>query len=82
MGYMDCSLEQNHYIENNNYFVSTLNGRKLYDISISNNLKSITSISEITIGERIRNIIYNDDNDAYILLLEDTPSIAVLSKKE
>ena len=75
-------VEQNHYIENNNYFVSTLNGRKLYDISISDNLKSITSISEIAIGERIRNIIYNDDNDAYILLLEDTPSIAVLSKKE
>ena len=75
-------VEQNNYTENNNYFVSTLNGRKLYDIRISDNLKSIISTSEIFIGERIRNIIYNYDYKAYILLLEETPSIAVLSKKQ
>ena len=75
-------VEQNYFTKNNNYFVSTLNGMKLYDIRISDNLKSILSISEIFIGERIRNIIYNYDYDAYILLLEDTPSIALLSKKQ
>lgn len=75
-------LEQNYFVDNNNYFISTLNGRKIYDIEISNDLESLASITEIRIGERIRNIIYNHDYNSYILLLEDTPSIAVFTNKE
>jgi len=75
-------IEQNHYVENNNYFVATLNGKKIYDIRLSEDYKSLISISEIFIGERIRNIIYNSVSDVYFLLLEDTPSIAVFSKKD
>ena len=71
-----------HFVDNNSYFISTLNGRKIYDIAISNDLKSLASFTEIRIGERIRNIIYNHEHNSYILLLEDTPSIAVFTNKE
>lgn len=71
-------IEINHFVDSNSYFVSTLNGRVFYDLIISDNYKKISEINTYRLGERIRNIIYYKKNNLYILLLEDTPSIALL----
>ncbi len=74
-------IEINHFVKSNNYFVSTLNGRVLYDFLISDENKNVLEFKTYRTGERIRNIIYYEKQNLYILLLEDTPSIALLKKR-
>ena len=45
-----------------------------------NNFVNATQINELIIGERIRDII-KYKNDMYLLFLENTPAIGILSLK-
>ncbi len=59
--------------ENNKYIASSLNRQSLYFFEINEN-KEIIDMDLIFIGERIRDIIINDD--VIFMFLEDTASIA------
>ena len=74
-------IEVNHFVKSNNYFVSTLNGRVFYDFMVSDDNKDVLEFKTYRLGERIRNIIYYEKQNLYLLLLEDTPSIALLKKR-
>ena len=63
----------------NNFFVSSLNGKTLYRVIFDHNLEKIISMEPIYIGERIRDIEYDELNNVFLLILENTPSLGILS---
>ena len=58
--------------------VTSLKNKKIYFLEFNENFTKIINQKEINIGERIRDII-KLENDKYLLFLEDTPAIAILS---
>lgn len=77
-GISDISI--NYFNQNESYFISTLNGRVLYEVIFSDNYKAAKIIDTTLIGDRIRKILYYEGANKYILLLENIPSISVLEK--
>lgn len=71
-------IENNYYSSGNTYFVGTLNGRVLYNLKLTDDNTEVTHINTYDIGERVRNIKYDKLTNMYFLLMEDSPSIAVL----
>ena len=75
------------YFWKNNFLVTSLNGRSIYRANFSNDYIKVISLEKIFIGKRIRDIIYNDKNNIFLLALEGkkfakssdkTPSIGIL----
>ncbi len=64
----------------NRYLVSSLAKQKIVFLNFKVNLNSASSVSELFIGERIRDIIKFDTNN-YLLFLENSPAIGILSRK-
>ena len=58
--------------------VTSLKNKNIYFLEFNKNFTKIINQKEINIGERIRDII-KLENDKYLLFLEDTPAIAILS---
>ena len=71
---------KNYYTEKEEFFITSLKKKILYVFSISPEQK-VNLIKEINIGERIRDIIFDEDSRSYFLYLEDSPKIMMLSKK-
>ena len=63
-------------ISNNKYLFGSMKNKTLYSIDLDN-LKNITKIDKIRIGERIRDLKYKNGN--VYLFLEDSPSIGVIN---
>ena len=63
----------------NNYFICSLNGKTLYRVIFNEDLEKIISMEPIYIGERIRDIEYDQLNNVFLLILENTPSLGILS---
>ena len=62
-------------INNNQYLVSTMKSKSIYIFKLSKE-RTITSLEEIKIWERIRDIIFKDNR--LFLFLEDTASIGII----
>jgi len=77
-GHGISDIEPNFFTDENNYFVATLNARRLYEIKFDYDFTSTKSIESYDIGERIRDFEYTFEKNSYIFLLEDSPSIAIL----
>ena len=45
------------------------------------NYKESKILEELDVGERIRDIVYDEKTKNYILYLENTPNILILKKK-
>ena len=63
-------------INNNRYLVSSLKAKSIYIFKL-NEEKKITSLEEIKVGERIRDLIFKDKR--LYLFLEDTASIGIIN---
>ncbi len=63
-------------INNNRYLVSSLKAKSIYIFKI-NEEKKITSLEEIKVGERIRDLIFKDKR--LYLFLENTASIGIIN---
>ena len=75
---------KNFYKNRENYlyiFLTSLKGKKIFEIEYNIKKNKAKIINEFEIGERIRDIHFNQKNETYILLLENTPSIALFEKK-
>ena len=68
----------NNNFNENTLMVSSLKNKKLYFLEFNNDFSNIISQNNIEIGERIRDII-KFQNDKYLLFLEDTPALGILS---
>mgnify|MGYP001196155489 CR=1 FL=1 len=53
-----------------NYFVSSLNDKSLYRVKFSKNFNKVLFVEKIFIGERIRDLKYNENENIFILSLE------------
>ena len=65
-------------IDENNYLATSMKFKSFYPFTLTNE-NLIKDIEKITIGERIRDIIYYDEK--IYLFLEDTASVGILKKK-
>ena len=63
----------------NNFLLGSLNGKYLYRIKFDKNYKKIIYYEPIYIGERIRDLMYNEKNKKIILSLELEGSIGIIS---
>lgn len=76
-------LIKNYFSNEDNiisFLLCSLKAKKIFFINYDKENNSSTIIKELNIGERIRDIIYIDNLKSYILLLENTPAIAILRK--
>ena len=72
------------------YLVSTLGGKVVYRVLLDKNLSKVINYEKIYIGKRIRDLIYIEDYNVFILALEGsgepllskTPSIGILGFKD
>ena len=71
----------NHFSEENSFFVATLKATLLYEINVDLKNNKLLTHETFKVGERIRDIQYYEPLNIYFLLLEETPSIALLKLK-
>ena len=59
-------------------YVTSLRAGSVYVIQINENYSKIIDEDRIYFQQRIRDIEYDEENDLFFLLFENTPSIGVL----
>ena len=69
----------------NNIILTTLAGtfgygKSIYRFEMNKDFNMIQNIEQIKIGDRIRDIKYNDTNNLFVLVLENSNSIGLLYK--
>ena len=52
----------------------------LFDMKFNDDFSKLIEIDEIIINERIRDMIYVKSKNLIVLVLENTPSVAILKK--
>ena len=62
----------------NNFLISSLNGRSLYRIKFNENFTKIVYKEKIFIGQRIRDLKYDPDLNAILLSLEDNGELGII----
>lgn len=73
-------VEINHFKNNDSFFVTTLYGRQIFEIDVNILENKMETFTRYKVTERIRDIEYDPENDVYFLILEDGPSIGILSE--
>ena len=68
----------NNNFNENTLIVSSLKNKKLYFLEFNNDFSNVVSQNSIEVGERIRDIV-KFQNDKYLLFLEGTPALGILS---
>ena len=74
----------------NNIFVASMGRKKskpyiykaIFDYTFNEDYSKILKSDEIVVGERIRDLIYLDKKNVVVMVLENSPSIAVLEKSQ
>ena len=61
----------------NEFVLASLNNRRIYNISFDENYSGLKLIQSYKIGERIRDILYIQEENFYILSMEDTPKLGI-----
>lgn len=75
------NIEINHFSDSNSFFVGTMKAGLLYEIEVDILNNELTSITTYKIGNRIRDFIYHEETESYILLLEEWPAFGILKEK-
>jgi len=65
----------------NNFMVSSLNARSLYRVQFDSNFEKILYYEKIFVGERIRDLIFDEVSNKLYLALEDSGSLGIISIK-
>ncbi len=66
----------------NNFLITSLNGRSIYRVKFDDNFNKLLFLEKIFIGERIRDIKFNKKLNSFILALEESGSLGVLSSPQ
>ena len=66
----------------NNYFVTSLNDKSLYRVNFSKDFSKLIYLERIYVGNRIRDIKYDYENEIFILSLQDSNQIGFLFNDE
>lgn len=62
--------------------MASLKNKTIYEIELNSNFEKANIVDEISLGERIRDLVYDKELNVYYLYLEDSPAIGVLSHKQ
>jgi hypothetical protein len=65
----------------NNFILSSLYGRHIYRIKFDNTFKKIIYLEDIFVGERIRDLKYDDKLNLIYLAFEENGEIGIISNK-
>ena len=65
-----------------NFLVGSLNGKHLYRVKFDNNLNKIIYHERIFVGDRIRDLIYNNESKEIYLSLELKGELGIISKSK
>ena len=65
----------------NNILVTSLKGSSIFRLTMSEDYSKIISKERIIVNERIRDIVYDSNNKAFYLLLEDSKSLGIIKNK-
>jgi glucose/arabinose dehydrogenase len=71
----------NHSHDSHN-IISDTAGYSIYRAVLNEKYDKLISLERILLGERIRDIIYEKDNNVFLMILENSPSLGVLSVKK
>jgi len=63
----------------NNFLIGTLNSKHLLRIKFDKNITKVLFVEKIFVGERIRNIKFDYNNNNIVFTMENTGSIGILS---
>tara|TARA_Y100000389_G_scaffold203579_1_gene252464 strand:+ start:36143 stop:37843 length:1701 start_codon:yes stop_codon:yes gene_type:complete len=74
------AIEKDYDLLGNNYLVATLKGNIIYEVEIDFINSKVLDLSPMKVGARVRDIEYDKDNNFYYLIMENTPSIGILTK--
>jgi len=74
----------NNFSDNwqNNYLIGSLNGKHLYRVKFDDDYSKIIYHERIFLGDRIRDLIYNNQSKEIYLSLELKGELAIISKAE
>lgn len=64
-----------NYYDKNSIFVTSLKSKTIFEIIFNNNLSDLKIVNEILLGERIRDIVYDNEKSCYIIYGESTPKL-------
>ena len=62
----------------NNFLIASLNGNHLYRIKFDKKYEKIIFIENIYIGERIRDLVYFESKNIFLITLENSGSLGIL----
>jgi hypothetical protein len=74
----------NEFSENfqNNFIISTLAQRHIHRLKFDKNFTKLIFVEKIFINERVRDIIYDKDNDLILLAFEEKAELGILSNNQ
>jgi len=61
-----------------NFLIASLNGNHLYRMKFDKKYEKVFFIENIFIGERIRDIVYFENKNVFLLALENSGSLGIL----
>ena len=62
-------------------FVTSLKSKTIFEITFNHDLSELSILNEILIGERIRDIVYDNEKACYIIYGESTPKLISMCLK-
>ena len=65
-----------------NFLIASLNGKYLYRVKFDDDYKKVIYHERIFIGDRIRDIIYNDNSKEIYLSLELDGELGIISQSK
>ena len=65
-----------------NFLIASLNGKYLYRVKFDSEYEKVIYHERIFIGDRIRDILYNNDNKEIYLSLELDGELGIISKSQ
>ena len=65
------------FLNKNKIFASSLRAESIYILKVLNNSK-VEIIERVNLKSRIRDLKYDNENDLFFVILENTPSFGVL----
>ncbi len=64
-----------------NFLVASLNGNHIFRMKFDRNYQKVFFIEKIFIGERMRDLVFHDEKNVFLIALESSGSLGVLKKQ-
>ena len=73
--------EKFSYKWKDNFLIASLNGNHIYRVKFDKDYKKALFIEKILIGERMRDLVYSEKNNVFLIALESSGSLGILKSQ-